>query len=198
MRTQSPQLGQEGCLALGFLQCADALLCPSPTFTPLGSFPQLWGLVWLSPGSQHWDSLEARSGIFLLELGRGQVPLEGGLRRAVDPESVCGAGNGSDAGAASTTARADGDAWILNGTKAWITNSWEASAAVVFASTDRSLQNKVGTPGRGLVGPLGCSCCPAPWGRPFLSRPRCLSGSPRLPPRGQQRAPRGEVRERSV
>ncbi|KAM8918269.1 short-chain specific acyl-CoA dehydrogenase, mitochondrial isoform 1-T1 [Lycaon pictus] len=51
-------------------------------------------------------------------------------------------GNGSDAGAASTTAQADGDAWILNGTKAWITNSWEASAAVVFASTDRSLQNK--------------------------------------------------------
>lgn len=73
----------------------------------------------------------------------------------MDPESVCGAGNGSDAGAASTTAQADGDAWILNGTKAWITNSWEASAAVVFASTDRSLQNKVGTPGRGLVGPLG-------------------------------------------
>nr|XP_025745276.1 short-chain specific acyl-CoA dehydrogenase, mitochondrial [Callorhinus ursinus] len=51
-------------------------------------------------------------------------------------------GNGSDAGAASTTARADGDSWVLNGTKAWITNSWEASAAVVFASTDRSLQNK--------------------------------------------------------
>ncbi|XP_012505683.1 PREDICTED: short-chain specific acyl-CoA dehydrogenase, mitochondrial [Propithecus coquereli] len=51
-------------------------------------------------------------------------------------------GNGSDAGAASTTARAEGDTWVLNGTKAWITNAWEASAAVVFASTDRSLQNK--------------------------------------------------------
>lgn len=51
-------------------------------------------------------------------------------------------GNGSDAGAASTTARAEGDTWVLNGTKAWITNSWEASATVVFASTDRALQNK--------------------------------------------------------
>ncbi|XP_009180112.1 short-chain specific acyl-CoA dehydrogenase, mitochondrial isoform X2 [Papio anubis] len=51
-------------------------------------------------------------------------------------------GNGSDAGAASTTARAEGDSWVLNGTKAWITNAWEASAAVVFASTDRALQNK--------------------------------------------------------
>lgn len=69
---------------------------------------------------------------------------------------MCAAGNGSDAGAASTTARAEGDSWVLNGTKAWITNSWEASAAVVFASTDRSLQNKVGTLGRGSVRPLGC------------------------------------------
>uniref|UniRef100_A0A8I6AJ45 Short-chain specific acyl-CoA dehydrogenase, mitochondrial n=1 Tax=Rattus norvegicus TaxID=10116 RepID=A0A8I6AJ45_RAT len=51
-------------------------------------------------------------------------------------------GNGSDAGAASTTAREEGDSWVLNGTKAWITNSWEASATVVFASTDRSRQNK--------------------------------------------------------
>lgn len=33
-------------------------------------------------------------------------------------------GNGSDAGAASTTAVKDGDGWILNGTKAWITNAW--------------------------------------------------------------------------
>ncbi len=34
-------------------------------------------------------------------------------------------GNGSDAGAASTVATEDGDSWILNGTKAWITNSYE-------------------------------------------------------------------------
>ncbi|KAM8743544.1 short-chain specific acyl-CoA dehydrogenase, mitochondrial isoform 1-T1 [Acanthopagrus schlegelii] len=51
-------------------------------------------------------------------------------------------GNGSDAGAASTTARQDGDEWVLNGTKAWITNSWDASATVVFATTDKSLKHK--------------------------------------------------------
>ena len=51
-------------------------------------------------------------------------------------------GNGSDAGAASTTARDDGDAWVLNGTKAWITNSWEADCAVVMATTDKSLKHK--------------------------------------------------------
>lgn len=48
-------------------------------------------------------------------------------------------GNGSDAGAASTTATKDGSGWILNGTKAWITNAHEADCAVVFATTDRSL-----------------------------------------------------------
>ena len=51
-------------------------------------------------------------------------------------------GNGSDAGAASTTARDDGDAWVLNGTKAWITNAHEADAAVVFATTDKSLKHR--------------------------------------------------------
>ncbi|XP_072456347.1 short-chain specific acyl-CoA dehydrogenase, mitochondrial isoform X1 [Notamacropus eugenii] len=51
-------------------------------------------------------------------------------------------GNGSDAGAASTTARLEGDSWVLNGTKAWITNAWEASAAVVFATTDKHLKHK--------------------------------------------------------
>ena len=49
-------------------------------------------------------------------------------------------GNGSDAGAAATTATKDGDSWIINGTKAWITNAHEASAAVVFATTDKSLK----------------------------------------------------------
>ncbi|XP_072002158.1 short-chain specific acyl-CoA dehydrogenase, mitochondrial [Engystomops pustulosus] len=51
-------------------------------------------------------------------------------------------GNGSDAGAASTVARLEGEEWILNGTKSWITNAWEASAAVVFATTDKSLKHK--------------------------------------------------------
>lgn len=51
-------------------------------------------------------------------------------------------GNGSDAGAASTTAVANGDKFILNGTKAWITNAFEAEAAVVFATTNKELKHK--------------------------------------------------------
>jgi butyryl-CoA dehydrogenase len=45
-------------------------------------------------------------------------------------------GNGSDAAAAKTTARKDGDSYVINGTKAWITNGYEADAAIVFATTD--------------------------------------------------------------
>jgi len=51
-------------------------------------------------------------------------------------------GNGSDAGAASTMAVDHGDHWVLNGTKAWITNSWQAQAFVVFATTDKSAKHK--------------------------------------------------------
>lgn len=51
-------------------------------------------------------------------------------------------GNGSDAGAASTTAKDKGDYWLLNGTKCWITNGYESECAVVFATTDKSLKHK--------------------------------------------------------
>lgn len=51
-------------------------------------------------------------------------------------------GNGSDAGAASTTANLDGDSWVLNGTKAWITNSHDAGACVVFATSDKAKKHK--------------------------------------------------------
>lgn len=51
-------------------------------------------------------------------------------------------GNGSDAGAASTTATDAGDKWILNGTKSWITNGYESKASVLFATTDKSLKHK--------------------------------------------------------
>ena len=51
-------------------------------------------------------------------------------------------GNGSDAAAASTTARLEGDEWVINGTKAWITNAHDAHAAVVIATTSKELKHK--------------------------------------------------------
>lgn len=51
-------------------------------------------------------------------------------------------GNGSDAGAASTTAVLKGDHYVLNGTKAWITNGYEAESGVVIATTSKALKTK--------------------------------------------------------
>jgi alkylation response protein AidB-like acyl-CoA dehydrogenase len=43
---------------------------------------------------------------------------------------------GSDTASMRTRARADGDEWVLNGTKAWITNAGEAEFYTVLAVTD--------------------------------------------------------------
>src|SRR3954464_1007884 len=45
--------------------------------------------------------------------------------------------SGSDAAGMRTTARLDGDEWVINGTKSWITNAGVADFYVVFAVTDR-------------------------------------------------------------
>ncbi|MEA3488819.1 MAG: acyl-CoA dehydrogenase family protein [Candidatus Omnitrophota bacterium] len=45
---------------------------------------------------------------------------------------------GSDAGSIKTTAKKDGDHYIINGTKQWITNGGEAEIYTVVAITDRS------------------------------------------------------------
>jgi alkylation response protein AidB-like acyl-CoA dehydrogenase len=46
------------------------------------------------------------------------------------------AGSGSDAFALQTRARQDGDDWILDGTKLWITNGGEAGLFIVFANAN--------------------------------------------------------------
>lgn len=49
---------------------------------------------------------------------------------------------GSDAASIKTIATEDGDQFILNGTKCWITNGAEAEVAIVFAFTDRSKKTR--------------------------------------------------------
>jgi len=51
-------------------------------------------------------------------------------------------GAGSDAGALETTAILQGDTYVLNGTKIFITNGEEAKIATVFATFDKSLGYK--------------------------------------------------------
>jgi alkylation response protein AidB-like acyl-CoA dehydrogenase len=75
--------------------------------------------------------------------------------------------SGSDLAATRTMAVKDGDEWVINGTKMWITNGPIADMATVLATTDRSLGNKglnfflveQGTPGFSsgqVLDKLGC------------------------------------------
>jgi alkylation response protein AidB-like acyl-CoA dehydrogenase len=64
---------------------------------------------------------------------------------------------GSDAGGIETTARKEGDTYVLNGTKQWISNGGEAEIYTVFAMTDKS------------KGPRGCSCFVVEKGTPGFS-----------------------------
>ena len=46
---------------------------------------------------------------------------------------------GSDPGSMRTFARRDGDDWVLNGSKMWITNGSIADVAIVWAATDEGI-----------------------------------------------------------
>ena len=68
---------------------------------------------------------------------------------------------GSDVGAMTTAARRDGDAWVLDGTKTWISNGGIADFYVVFARSDAASKGakgisafvvEAGTPGLAIAG----------------------------------------------
>ncbi|MFL5595029.1 MAG: acyl-CoA dehydrogenase family protein [Gemmatimonadaceae bacterium] len=64
---------------------------------------------------------------FLRKMARGEILSAFALS---EPEA------GSDASALTTQAVKDGDAWILNGTKSWVTNGNTAGAIMTMARTD--------------------------------------------------------------
>ena len=76
------------------------------------------------------DELKAR---FLPPLARGEKLAAWGL---TEP------GSGSDAAAMRTTAVRDGDAWVLNGSKAFITHGTSADTMVVMTVTNRDKGRK--------------------------------------------------------
>jgi butyryl-CoA dehydrogenase len=107
---------------------------------------------------------EAQKQKYLIPLASGESL---GCFALSEPEA------GSDAAGQHTTARRDGDTFILNGTKNFITNAREADVALVFATVDRHLRAKgvcafiveKGTPGFTItkvekkLGIKGTSCC---------------------------------------
>jgi butyryl-CoA dehydrogenase len=99
------------------------------------------------------------------------IPLAGGKLLGCFALSEPGAG--SDASAQQTMVTREGDVFVLNGTKNFITNALEADLALVFATVDRRLRAKgvcaflveKGTPGfiitkvEKKLGLKGTSCC---------------------------------------
>ncbi|MBZ0167869.1 acyl-CoA dehydrogenase [Candidatus Methylomirabilis lanthanidiphila] len=99
------------------------------------------------------------------------TPLAGGKLLGCFALSEPGAG--SDASAQQTMVSREGDVFVLNGTKNFITNALEADLALVFATVDRGLRAKgvcavlveKGTPGFTIskvekkLGLHGTSCC---------------------------------------
>jgi glutaryl-CoA dehydrogenase len=78
---------------------------------------------------------------FLPEMAKGKLI---GCFGLTEPD------HGSDPGGMETRARKDGDGWILNGTKRWITNGSIADVAIVWAKVDEGITGFVverGTPG---------------------------------------------------
>ncbi|HSC90831.1 MAG TPA: acyl-CoA dehydrogenase family protein [Gaiellaceae bacterium] len=76
-----------------------------------------------------------------LKLAGTQEQKERWLPRLASGEWLCAyalteAGSGSDSAAMRTTARRDGDAYVLNGSKRFITNAGVAQLYTVFAKTD--------------------------------------------------------------
>jgi butyryl-CoA dehydrogenase len=76
---------------------------------------------------------EAQKRRFLVPLASGEAL---GCMALTEPEA------GSDAGALKTTAVRDGEAYILNGTKSFITNAPEADFCVLFAMTEAERRHK--------------------------------------------------------
>ena len=87
-----------------------------------------------------WGSEEQKQQ-WLPRMARGEAI---GCFGLTEPDS------GSDPGSMRTRARRDGDEWVLNGQKMWITNGTIADVAVVWAQTDEGVRGFLvprGTPG---------------------------------------------------
>ncbi len=107
----------ELCLVVEELSCACVGVSTTYAANALGTFPLLL-----------FGSNEQKKQ-YLPDVATGKKLVAFGLTEA---------NAGSDAGGIQTTARLDGNEYVLNGTKQWITNGGEAEIYTIIAITDRS------------------------------------------------------------
>ena len=124
----APEFGGAGMSAVDYCICIEELARVDPSVSL--SVAAHNGL-----GASHIAMFgsEAQKQKYLAPLAKGKKLAAWGL---TEPSS------GSDAAAMRTSATRDGDGWVLNGSKAFITHGRSADTMVVMAVTDRAKGNK--------------------------------------------------------
>ena len=122
------QYGGQGCDYLTYTMCVEELakVCGT-TAVVLSAHTSLCQMPILHFGT------EEQKQKYLVPLAKGEKLGAFGL---TEP------GAGTDAAGQQTKAVLDGDEWVLNGTKMFITNGYYADTYVIFAMTDKSLGRK--------------------------------------------------------
>ncbi len=122
------QYGGQGCDYLTYTMCVEELakVCGT-TAVVLSAHTSLCQMPILHFGT------EEQKQKYLVPLAKGETLGAFGL---TEP------GAGTDAAGQQTKAVLDGDEWVLNGTKMFITNGYYADTYVIFAMTDKSLGRK--------------------------------------------------------
>ena len=122
------EYGGQGCDYLTYTMCVEELakVCGT-TAVVLSAHTSLCQMPILHFGT------EEQKQKYLVPLAKGETLGAFGL---TEP------GAGTDAAGQQTKAVLDGDEWVLNGTKMFITNGYYADTYVIFAMTDKSLGRK--------------------------------------------------------
>jgi butyryl-CoA dehydrogenase len=108
-----------------YLSYVAALQEVSRAWASLGAIIAVYNSLVCDPILRFGDNAQKRRYLPLLASGQ-----QLGCYAFTEPEA------GSDAGAIQTTAKADGDDFVLNGQKAFVTNGRLAQTAIVYALTD--------------------------------------------------------------
>jgi alkylation response protein AidB-like acyl-CoA dehydrogenase len=123
-----PEFGGSGMSAVDYCLCIEELARVDPSISLSVAAHNGLGAAHIA-----MFGTDDQKRLYLTPLARGEKLAAWGL---TEP------GSGSDAAAMRTTATRDGDEWVLNGSKMFITHGASGDTIVVMAVTDRSRGNK--------------------------------------------------------
>jgi alkylation response protein AidB-like acyl-CoA dehydrogenase len=126
---------------------AAGLCCPviSPEYGGIGADALTWTIIseelWRADPGIGLAIVSVGFGAEIIEAAGDEWMKEAWLPKITGGEAVCAGAisepaHGSNVAGMETTAERDGDEYVINGTKMWITNGTIADVMVVFAKTD--------------------------------------------------------------